>query len=47
MTTVSVDYDTTYDSWNVMLRGKCIFYGTASQVDNWLAENRAKYKEEI
>ncbi len=45
MITVTVDYDTTHKSWNVMRSGECIFYGTALQVDEWLIENKLKYIE--
>ena len=46
METVSVIFDTKYNTWNVMLGGLCIYYGTVDSVEDWLIEHEIKYKEE-
>lgn len=46
MVNVYVVYDQT---WNIMLSpyfgAKCLGYGTADHVDQWLEDNKNEYKE--
>ena len=45
MITVTVNYDTTNSTWNVMDGLECVFYGTIWQVEQWLIDNKDKYEE--
>ena len=41
----SIIYDSKNKTWNVMIGGKCEFYGTAEQCDEWALRNSLTHVE--
>lgn len=47
MSEVEVTFDCQFQTWNVMLDGKCIEWGNIFDVENWLVDNKDKYFEVV
>lgn len=45
MKKVTVTFDTSTSTWNVMHGNECVFYGNAFEVDIWL-DNSNEYEED-
>ena len=45
---ITVVYDTTFKTWNVMLSKDCIYYShNVFELESWLIENKHLYSEVI
>jgi hypothetical protein len=44
---ISIVYDAQFNTWNAMLNNKCLFYGDIFELEQWLIDNKHKYKEEL
>ena len=45
---IYVTFMSDFQTWNVVDNNRnTLFYGSAEEVDHWLADNKDKYREEV